>query len=184
MKTSKLTKISSRDQIKAEPSLFAWLASATTVFLIVAVQFLPRGDHQTLRIGGVMILLAAAVFIFLPIYQLTKNGNLQVGTANMQAKTVVRQGLYASIRHPQYFGYMLLACGFMLLSQHWVAVLLTVFSVAFFYKQAVLEERYCLVQFGEPYARYTQRVPRFNLIQGVWRVLRDRKYMGNSSKHE
>jgi protein-S-isoprenylcysteine O-methyltransferase Ste14 len=91
----------------------------------------------------------------------------------MQAEEVVQQGLYALIRHPQYFGYMLLTCGFALLSQHWVAVLFAILSVVFFYVQAAQEERHCLARYGEPYNRYLQSVPRFNLIQGVWRVLRE-----------
>jgi protein-S-isoprenylcysteine O-methyltransferase Ste14 len=118
------------------------------------------------------LLLAAAVFIFTPFFQLSKYGNKQDGQTYMQAGKVVQQGLYALIRHPQYLGYMLLACGFTLLSQHWVTVLLASVSVVSFYVQAIKEESYCLFQFGEPYAGYLQRVPRFNLIQGIWMFFR------------
>jgi protein-S-isoprenylcysteine O-methyltransferase Ste14 len=175
MKSSKQVKLSSPDHGKAAPSRFAWLASATTVLLIIAVQFLPRGDHQIVRIVGVVMLLMAAVFIFTPFYLLSKYGSMEAGKTYMQAEEVVQRGLYSIMRHPQYFGYMLLACGFTLLSQHWVAVLFTILSVAFYSRQAVEEEGYCLVQFGEPYARYLQRVPRFNFVLGVWRVLRGKQ---------
>jgi protein-S-isoprenylcysteine O-methyltransferase Ste14 len=163
---------SSTIQVKTAPKIFAWLAAVTTVLLIIASQFLPRGDHQTLRIGGVVMLLTAAVFIFTPFYLLSKYGETQAGKTYLQAREVVQQSLYALLRHPQYLGYMLLACGFTLLSQHWVAMLLASLSVIFFYMQAVQEERHCLDLYGESYRRYLQRVPRFNFIQGIWRNLR------------
>ncbi len=175
MQTIKKNHPSSTVQLKTTPKLFAWLASFTTVLLIIVVQLVPRGDYQILRIAGVVMLLTAAVFIFTPFYLLSKHGKTQVGKTYMQAGEVVQQGLYALLRHPQYLGYMLLACGFTLLSQHWFIVLLAILSVVFFYVQAVQEERHCLAQYGEPYARYLRRVPRFNLIQGIWRNLQGKE---------
>jgi protein-S-isoprenylcysteine O-methyltransferase Ste14 len=92
----------------------------------------------------------------------------------MQAGKVVDQSLYAITRHPQYLGYILLGSGFALISQHWVAVLLAFIGATFFYLQAIWEERYCLAQYGEPYAQYLQRVPRFNIIFGILRILQGR----------
>ena len=159
--------IPSDDDFQPEPpKLFAWLASAVTVSLIIVTQFLPRGDDPYLRGTGVFVLLLAGVFIFGPFYLLTKHGGKD-GQTYMQARIVVDRGLYAITRHPQYLGYIFLACGFALLSQHWVAVLLAVVGATFFYLQAVREERYCLAQLGEPYEQYLGRVPRFNLILGI-----------------
>ena len=159
--------IPSDDDFQPEPpKLFAWLASAVTVSLIIVTQFLPRGDDPYLRGTGVFVLLLAGVFIFGPFYLLTKHGGKD-GQTYMQARIVVDRGLYAITRHPQYLGYVFLACGFALLSQHWVAVLLAVVGATFFYLQAVREERYCLAQLGEPYEQYLGRVPRFNLILGI-----------------
>jgi protein-S-isoprenylcysteine O-methyltransferase Ste14 len=53
--------------------------------------------------------------------------------------------------------------------------LLAAAGAAFFYLQAVREERYCLTRFGEPYERYHQRASRFNVMLGVMRLLRERK---------
>jgi protein-S-isoprenylcysteine O-methyltransferase Ste14 len=90
----------------------------------------------------------------------------------MQANAVVDRGLYAIVRHPQYLGYMFLACGFALLSQHWMTAVLAVVGITMFYGQAVREERTCLAAFGEPYARYRRQVPRFNAILGIIRLER------------
>ena len=160
--------VSDDDSQPKPPKLFAWLASAATVFLIVITQFLPRGDDPYLRGAGVSLLPVAGLFIFWPFYLLAKHGG--EGESYMQGRVVVDRGLYAITRHPQYLGYVFLACGFALLSQHWVAILLAVIGATFFYLQAVREERYCLAQLGEPYEQYLQRVPRFNFILGIVRL--------------
>jgi protein-S-isoprenylcysteine O-methyltransferase Ste14 len=153
------------------PRFYAWLASGVTICLIVASQFLARGGDSYLRGTGVVMLLLAGVFIFAPFYLLAKHGQRRDSQTYMQARIVVDRGLYAVTRHPQYLGYVFLAWGFALLSQHWIAILLAVVGAGFFYVQAVMEERYCLALFGEPYARYLRRVPRFNLILGIVRRL-------------
>jgi protein-S-isoprenylcysteine O-methyltransferase Ste14 len=156
------------------PKLFIWIASVVTVSLIIATQFLPRGGNPYLRGTGVFVLLMGGVFIFSPFYLLTRHGGTKGERSYMQAGKVVDQGLYAIARHPQYLGYILLGSGFALLSQHWAAVLLAVIGATFFYLQAIWEERYCLAQYGEPYAQYLQRVPRFNIIFGILRILQGR----------
>jgi protein-S-isoprenylcysteine O-methyltransferase Ste14 len=154
------------------PKLCAWIAAAATISLIIIIQFLPRGRDPYLRATGVFVLLLAGVFVFAPFYLLAKHGRRKDGQTYMQASIVVDRGLYAITRHPQYLGYTLLACGFSLLFQHWAVVLLAVVGATFFYLQAVREERYCLAEFGGPYEQYRQRVPRFNVILGIVRLLR------------
>jgi len=126
------------------PKLFAWIASVVVVSLIIITQFLPRGGNPYLRGAGVLVLLLGGVFIFAPFHLLTKYGRAEDGKPYMQANIVVDQGLYAVTCHPQYLGYMLLACGFALMSQHWITVLLAAAGLTFFYLQAVEEEKYCL----------------------------------------
>ena len=153
------------------PKLFAWIASVDTVSLIILTQFLERGDNPYLRGTGVFVLLLAGVFIFMPFYLLSKHGSVKEGQSYIRSRIVVDKGLYAITRHPQYLGYIFLGCGFALLSQHWVAALFAVIGVTFFYLQAVREEEYCLVKFGEPYEQYLQQVPRFNIILGLMCLL-------------
>jgi protein-S-isoprenylcysteine O-methyltransferase Ste14 len=160
------------------PKFFAWLASLVTISLILATQLLARGDNAYLRGAGVFLSALAAVFIFTPFVLLRKYGWAEDGKAYMQTRAVVDRGLYAITRHPQYLGYMLLACGFALLSQHWVAVLLAAVGVTLFYVQAVREERYCLAQLEELYQQYLRRVPRFNIVLGIVRLLQRSNVVG------
>jgi protein-S-isoprenylcysteine O-methyltransferase Ste14 len=154
------------------PKLFAWLASLVTISLILADQFLARGNNPYLRGAGVFVLVLAGGFIFMPFVLLSRYGRGGDGKIYMQTRAVVDQGLYAITRHPQYLGYVLLAWGFAALSQHGVAVVLAALGTTLFCVQAVREERYCLAQFGEPYEQYLRRVPRFNFILGIVRLLR------------
>ena len=157
------------------PRLFAWVASLVTILLLIASQSMERGDNAHLRGIGVVMLALATVFIFVPFFLLQKHGQTQDGETYMQTRAVVDRGLYAIARHPQYLGYMLLVSGFALLSQHWLAVLLSVLGITFFYVQALREERYCLAQFGQSYAQYAGQVPRFNVVLGTVRLLRGSK---------
>ena len=153
------------------PTLAAWIAALATVGTIVLAEFLPRGDNAYLRGAGVCLLALAAVFIFAPFFLFRKHGRIEEGESYMQTRTVVDRGLYSIVRHPQYLGYMFLACGFAFLSQHWLVMVLAAVGMAAFYYQAVAEEKQCLVRLGSAYRQYMQRVPRFNLILGVFRVL-------------
>lgn len=163
------------DRAKSEereaPSVFAWIASLATILLLIASLFLERGENAYLRGLGVAMLVLAGAFIFVPFFLLQKHGQSQDSECTMQTRAVVDRGLYAITRHPQYLGYMLLAGGFALLSQHWLAVLLAVLGITAFTLQAVQEERACLAQYGECYARYAGRVPRFNVVLGIVRLL-------------
>jgi protein-S-isoprenylcysteine O-methyltransferase Ste14 len=153
------------------PQTLAWLASALTVSTIAASLALPRGDDRCLRAGGVSALILAGLFVFAPFLLLRKHGQTQGGETYMETHAAVDQGLYSITRHPQYLGYMLLNCGFALLCQHWAALLLAAVGVTLFYCQAVQEEKYCLDQLGEPYEQYLRRVPRFNIMLGIVRLL-------------
>jgi protein-S-isoprenylcysteine O-methyltransferase Ste14 len=105
--------------------------------------------------------------MFLPFAQLAKHGESE--SNYMETKVLADRGLYAIVRHPQYLGYILLFAGFALLSQHWISFVIAAGGVATLYTQAVDEERFCQGKFGRAYDDYMARVPRFNLILGLWR---------------
>lgn len=151
--------------------LYGLGASLLIVILLLVTILLPEGENLYLRYTGVFILVLAALFMFLPFYYLSRYGQAAKDEAYMQSRQVVNRGPYAILRHPQYLGYMLLGCGFALLRQHWATILLAVLGAIFFYLQAMEEEKICLSRFGEDYRQYSRRVPRFNFILGLMRVL-------------
>ena len=84
---------------------------------------------------------------------------------------MVERGPYAIVRHPQYLGYILLVLGIVLLSQHPLTVLLGVIAVGSLYVYTVLEERHCERRIGADYRAYLRRVPRFNFLLGLVRLI-------------
>lgn len=158
-----------------QPKRWAWIGSLAALSVIVSTLFIERGENPYLRAAGVIVLACAALFIFAPIFALLRHGRRQDGASYMEAETVVDRGLYAVVRHPQYLGYMLLAAGFVLLSQHWLPFVLADVALVAFYLQSTEEEPYCLARFGDVYRCYMQRVPRFNVIRGALRAAHTRR---------
>ena len=77
-------------------------------------------------------------------------------------------GPYAHVRNPLYFGSLLLAVGYGLVSGLGVwGVLFTVALFLVFHLAAILyEEKFLTAKFGQPYLEYVQRVPR--LLPSPW----------------
>ncbi len=77
-------------------------------------------------------------------------------------------GPYAHVRNPLYFGSLLLAVGYGLVSGLGVwGVLFTVALFLIFHLAAILyEEKFLTAKFGQPYLDYVQRVPR--LLPSPW----------------
>jgi protein-S-isoprenylcysteine O-methyltransferase Ste14 len=81
--------------------------------------------------------------------------------AAQQTHTLATTGPYARIRHPQYVGFVLVMFGFLL---QWPTILtLAMFPVlvTMYVRLALREEREVLGEFGDEYARYAVRTPRF-----------------------
>ncbi len=77
------------------------------------------------------------------------------------ASGLVTGGVYRHIRHPQYVGLFLVMLGWLV---HWPTLLtLIIFPLlaAVYYWLARREEKEVAAQFGDEYARYAARVPRF-----------------------
>lgn len=81
--------------------------------------------------------------------------------AAQHSHTLAVTGPYATIRHPQYAGFVLIMLGFLV---QWPTILtLAMFPVLVFMyvRLARREEREVAAEFGEAYARYAARVPAF-----------------------
>lgn len=70
-------------------------------------------------------------------------------------------GAYARIRHPQYVGFVAILLGFLFQWPTVLTVIMFPILVLMYARLAVVEEREMLKQFGDEYARYAARTPRF-----------------------
>jgi len=90
----------------------------------------------------------------------------------MQTTIIVDRGLYAVVRHPQYLGYMCLNLTFMLISLQWLIILVGSSAILLIYLYALQEEKRLLKKFGGgAYHEYKDRVPQFNIISGLVRMV-------------
>lgn len=153
-------------------SLADWIAVICTFAVLIVGRFLDRGDIASLRIIGGFIGIVGCLFAFWPMIVMRRHGHVKKGKSYMHTTHVVDHGIFAVVRHPQYLGYILFNVCFMLLSQHRIISMLGVVAIVFFYLHALAEERSCIVEFGAAYREYMERVPRFNIITGMFRALR------------
>lgn len=78
-----------------------------------------------------------------------------------RAESLITDGLYGYIRHPQYTGLFLIISGWLI---HWPTLLtLIIFPIiiAVYYRLALKEEEELRESFGPEYAKYEARTPRF-----------------------
>lgn len=86
---------------------------------------------------------------------------------------LIARGIYGVVRHPMYLGAMLCFLSYVCLHPHWLVLLLSLVNVAVVYAFIVQGDRENVVTFGEAYRRYMERVPRINLLVGMYRQLRN-----------
>ena len=70
-------------------------------------------------------------------------------------------GPYASVRHPQYAGFIIIMFGFLVQWPTLVTLLMFPVLVAMYARLARREEHDALATFGEAYARYAAATPGF-----------------------
>ena len=73
----------------------------------------------------------------------------------------ITNGIYRFSRHPMYLATFLISLGTGMATASWLFILLSVVMAGCFRQEALIEERICLVQYGEAYRAYRERVPRW-----------------------
>lgn len=101
---------------------------------------------SSVLIGGGFILLAAA---------------WRVLFAAQQARRLATTGPYASVRHPQYGGFIVIMLGFLLQWPTLLTLVMFPILVWMYVRLARREEREVRAEFGEAYARYAAATPAF-----------------------
>lgn len=86
---------------------------------------------------------------------------------------LVTDGVYASVRYPQYTGFFLVIAGFFIQWPTILTVLMAPVLIVAYRRLALREERLLLERFGDAYERYQRATPRFFPPPGHWRTLFD-----------
>ena len=133
------------------------------------------GPHYGLRnlfyVGWLVTVIGLPFFLATAIY-FPKKGKPQEGKSSMDVTAVVDTGLYGVVRHPQYLGCMLMMLASVLVSQHWLSAVIGLPIAFWIYSEIPEEEEGLILKFGDEYRGYMERVPRLNLVTGLYRYLR------------
>ena len=84
-------------------------------------------------------------------------------------------GLYGIVRHPQYLAGILLNLALILISQHWLVVLLGLPAMILMYIDIQKADKNEIEKFGDAYRDYMERVPQINFTLGIIRQLQNRR---------
>jgi protein-S-isoprenylcysteine O-methyltransferase Ste14/NAD-dependent dihydropyrimidine dehydrogenase PreA subunit len=153
------------------PLLFMQLIGGS----IYGVLFGPSLGLQALFYVGWVVLVFGLLFVFSSLIYFRKRGELVEGRGIMYTTVVVESGTYGIVRHPQFLGVVLMVCASILVSQHWVFVVIGVPLLVSMFKWIQLAEENLIAKFGDDYRRYMRKVPRINLVLGILRFAKRRR---------
>ncbi|MFC1946031.1 methyltransferase family protein [Chloroflexota bacterium] len=115
------------------------------------------------------------VLVMAPIVMFPHRGGIPKGKSFVHTTRLVDTGIYAVVRHPQYLGGILfIFIATLLLYPHWLFAILGVPGVAILYLGTGGEEKHLINQFDSEYQAYMQRVPRMNIVLGIFRLWKRR----------
>ncbi len=131
------------------------------------------GLRIPLIVGWLITIIGLPFFLATAIY-FPKKGEPQEGKTFMNVTAVVDTGLYGLVRHPQILGCMSMMFASVLVSQHWLSVIIGVPIALWIYMVIPKEEEGLILKFGDEYRNYMKRVPRLNIVVGLFRLLQER----------
>ena len=143
--------------------------------VVLCVLFYSALDLRWLLYLGWAVLVVAMILGWRARVAFQAEGRAREGESWLHTTTVVATGVYAVVRHPMYLSFLLISLSLVLLSQHWLNVVLGAIVMGLLYNDMRREEKNNLERFGDDYQRYMDRVPRMNLVAGIIRLIQSRK---------
>jgi protein-S-isoprenylcysteine O-methyltransferase Ste14 len=154
----------------------ASVAGVFTLAQLVSVFFLGVDDvNSAFRFLGWIIWLLSVIFGVLPIIIFRARGGVPQGESYVKTTLLVEDGLYGIVRHPQYLAGILLNFALILISQHWLVILLGLPSMVLMYFDIQKADQNEIEKFGDAYREYMERVPQINFILGMFRQFQNRR---------
>ena len=137
---------------------------AAAFVLIVALFFVAHPTQHTIRLGGFFILLGEMIRVWANGYVGHRKVNWTAPDLPGSSKigTLITAGPYAFVRHPLYFGTLLLGVGLCVIVGNPLLALAALGSFHLFYGQKIADEEQTLShEWGEQFERYRVCVPRW-----------------------
>ena len=152
--------------------LLVWIAGALTLIQLALLFLMDKPKSEVIHQIGLILWWIGAVFGWLPIFVLGREGSVPKGKSYVHTTQLVETGLYAIVRHPQMGTAWLLMCiSLMLMTQHWASAVLGTPAMALVYLDLLKADQRLIEKFGDAYRQYMERVPRTNFVLGIIRLL-------------
>ncbi|UCF09342.1 MAG: isoprenylcysteine carboxylmethyltransferase family protein [Candidatus Bipolaricaulota bacterium] len=121
----------------------------------------------------------SALLGWLRIVVFRRHGRVAKGRIYMHTTELVTSGLFSVVRHPQFLASDVLAVAVMCITQHWSVLLAGALGISANHLTMLKADRDLVVKFGQPYRDYMDRIPRWNLLVGLWRRSRHGRTRGS-----
>ena len=151
------------------------VAGVLMVLQIVLIFFYGQGILEVVRYVGYVSWVVGCFFGWYPIFDLRRKGGVKKGKSYVHTEVLVDTGIYAVVRHPQYLSFFFLVPALILIAQDWLNTVVGFMAIALFYIDIAQADQSLIEKFGDDYKRYMEKVPRFNIILGLWRWIRRKK---------
>ncbi|MBN2240324.1 MAG: isoprenylcysteine carboxylmethyltransferase family protein [Dehalococcoidales bacterium] len=124
---------------------------------------------------GIVVWVFGMVLVLAPFFMFPRKGGVARRKSYVHTTKLVKTGIYAVVRHPQYTGgvYSIFLTS-VLWYPHWLFVVLAVVGIPVIYFGCREEDERMIGKFGEEYRVYMAEVPRMNIFAGIYRVFRRR----------
>jgi protein-S-isoprenylcysteine O-methyltransferase Ste14/NAD-dependent dihydropyrimidine dehydrogenase PreA subunit len=137
--------------------------------------FGPDLGLELLSYVGWVLALVSLPFFFSTLIYFPKRGKAKEGKRFVDTTVVVDSGIYSIVRHPQILGCIMLMFASVLISQHWLSLIIALPVSVWIYLEIPKEEKGLKIRLGEDYKNYIRKVPKINPVLGFIRLFRGRK---------
>ena len=143
---------------------------------LVLTGLLETGFYWPLFTLGWVVWAVGMVLVMAPIVMFPRRGGVLKGKSFVHTTRLVDTGIYAVVRYPQYLGGILaIFLATPLFYPHWLFVVLGIPGVVILYWSTKSEEQRLIERFGDDYQSYMKRVPRMNILLGMFRLILTKK---------
>ncbi|MFP4395804.1 MAG: methyltransferase family protein [Anaerolineales bacterium] len=160
--------------MKRQPGGLSFLIAGVTLLLcwLMFVLFFHKPTSQVLFALGNVTVGTGVLLILLAMRTLRKRGRLEDQGDFTETTVVVKQGVYSVVRHPLYLGWLLGYPAAMLVSQHWLVVIVGLMGMMSMIQIIRRADGELIAKFGPEYEDYMREVPQLNIILGMARKFR------------
>ena len=140
--------------------------------LIISTIFLYNSANLANLLYAGWIILVFGIIFLLWSSKSRKKGHIEKGFIR---ETLVESGMYAFVRHPEFLGHILIIFALIIISQHWISLIIGAILIVLLYLAMIEEEKRNIEKFGNAYRDYMKRVPRINLIAGIIKQIHSKR---------